>query len=279
MAKSNPKKIVDEVRRIVKKRDEEIKLLKTALIKANGEKTVSFRMPDNMEIRNFPLIQKVEITNREVQKVRIENQPETQKVQIVNGRDIKTEVKFPEIQKVQLINAKGAAEKENKWIGEVIVHAVKAMIGGWGKRLDQGIEVRLAAEERLTPLPVVMVDKNGRQVPFTFQIAFPQTFAAKGQGVQGAATIIKTGRVKVASAGTAVQFPSSPTLRNVTISTPEGNAGRVYIGDANVSAQTGSEQGICIEPTGSALITIDNLSKLYVDAANSNDVVSWTYTI
>lgn len=263
-------KVADVAKAVIKKHVDEIALLKTELKKANGEKIVSFKMPDTMEIKNFP----------EVQKVKIENHPAIQKVNVLNLKDLKVQpiIKFPDIQKVEITNR----DKDgNVWIGELISHAVKGLLKGWIQRLDEGVKVRLADEERMMPLPVIMVDMKGR--PINMQVPAPATFipmmSGGGSAVKGTpiASIIGTGRKTSTTPATPVQLASSTRIQEVTITALSSNTNPIYIGDINVSAALGAERGTQLQPTGSVTLKITDLSKIYIDVITSTDGVTYTY--
>lgn len=86
---------------------------------------------------------------------------------------------------------------------------------------------------------------------------------------------INHGVVTVTTATTRVRFNGGTSLPlkkgRVFLATPVGNTGDVYIGDVTVAAANGFtlSKGTNIE------IEIDNINKLYADAANNGDKVSW----
>jgi len=78
------------------------------------------------------------------------------------------------------------------------------------------------------------------------------------------------GVVTVANAGTRVQF-SAPACVGVSIKAAPDNAGVLYLGGSTVS----SANGRVIEAGGVLNLAIDNLNRLYVDAANDGDKLSY----
>ena len=158
--KADIKKLVDETKRIVKKKDEEIKLLKSELRTAKGEKTILFKMPDTMEVSNFPALIKVHVENPTPA-------PEIQKVNVLNLKDLKIpeqkEVQFPDVQKVEVINNE-PVEKASAWVPAFVSVVAEKIVGGFGRIIAKGIEVRLAAGERLKPQTVVIVDLDGNPI-------------------------------------------------------------------------------------------------------------------
>jgi len=86
--------------------------------------------------------------------------------------------------------------------------------------------------------------------------------------------------ITVSSAGTAVQFVSTPTpIRRLRVQAPPGNSGITYVGDSSVSA---SSAGIEFPAAGGDTeIIFDNgrpgdLSEFYADAATNGDKVHWS---
>lgn len=276
--------IVDKATRIAAIKDGEIALLKSDLRKARGEKTVTFKMPDTMEITNLPTVQKVHLENTvSVQKVHVENQPETQSVHVLNLKDIKiekTEVNFPAVQKVEVINLP-TEEKTSGWVPEIVKHAVRALAEAWAKRLDKGIEVFSSDEDKLRPQAVIIVDIRGRPVDLSRTghtiIPMPGGGATSGSGPRPATTI-NSGRQTVATPGVAVKLISAVTpASKVIITAPAENGGAVYVGASNVSAVSGSQRGLLLNPTGSATLDIDSVDKVWIDAEISGDDVTFTY--
>lgn len=89
--------------------------------------------------------------------------------------------------------------------------------------------------------------------------------------VKPAGTVL-TGQVTVSTAGTRVQISStSAPILSVTIRTDVGNAGNVFVGGSNVSSTTGYIMG----PGETVSLDIDDLTDLYIDAANDDDSVSY----
>ena len=82
------------------------------------------------------------------------------------------------------------------------------------------------------------------------------------------ATVIFSGTVTVATAGTAVQFPVQPIDAGVTVKAPSGNAGDIYIGPSTVD-----NTSFFLSPGESRFIETNNLNNIWVDAASDGDVV------
>lgn len=264
------KSVLDKAKDIIQKRDDEIVLLKTKLRTATNEKQVIFKMPDNVEISNFPVIM----------KVHVENQKDVQKVSITNLKDLKAEVKMPDVQKVQVVNDQ-ASKESNGFAAKLILHSVKALSDLIVKvARTTTLTIKLDDEERLKPIPVIMVDMLGRPVR---QQQAQQTIipmgGGSGRGGTPPPTSIISGR-KAITVGSAVPLKTVHALtRKVIITSPASNGGMVYVGDSSVSAVSGSEQGLLLTPTGSASIDIDDVSKIYVTGDNVGDVVTYTYLV
>lgn len=79
-----------------------------------------------------------------------------------------------------------------------------------------------------------------------------------------------SGVVTVAAAGTRVQFTAQACI-GVSIKADPDNTGVLYLGGATVAAANGR----VIEAGGVLDLVIDNLNRLYVDAANDGDKLSY----
>lgn len=85
-----------------------------------------------------------------------------------------------------------------------------------------------------------------------------------------APTAVYNGVVTVTNAGTRVQFSSQACI-GVSIKADPDNTGVLYLGDSSVS----SANGRVIEAGGVVDLAIDNLNRLYVDAAENGDKLSY----
>jgi len=86
------------------------------------------------------------------------------------------------------------------------------------------------------------------------------------------ATIIYNNAETVAAAGTAVQLSTtSIVILSITIKANNGNANNIYVGDINVAAANGFELG----PGESISMNIDNVNKVWIDAAANGDGVTY----
>jgi len=84
---------------------------------------------------------------------------------------------------------------------------------------------------------------------------------------------IYNGHVTVTTAGSAVSISSSSiTLKKgITIKANTNNTGNIFVGNSSVD----NTNGIEIEPGESIDISIDDLNKVYIDANNNNDGISY----
>jgi len=91
------------------------------------------------------------------------------------------------------------------------------------------------------------------------------------------ADTIGDGSQTVSSAGTAVQLTTTATpCRLVNIYAKSGNTGNVFVGASTVS----SSRGMVLEQARSTdWFPIDDLSKIYIDAANNDDGVTYAYVV
>lgn len=81
---------------------------------------------------------------------------------------------------------------------------------------------------------------------------------------------VRCGRQTVAIAGERVQLTDLP-CRSASIRALSGNAGDIYLGDERVDSSTGFPlaAGDCLD------LAIDNLRRLYIDAANNGDGIAY----
>jgi|ERR1035437_2124171 hypothetical protein len=263
------KTLIDSTKKALKKKDDEIKLLKKEIVKANGEKVVSFKIPDTVEVRNFP----------ERFKVRVENPVMVQDVVVKNIKEIKipdtkVEVKFPEFQKVEVKDH----DRLSEWLPKGLAIASASILKGIAQLLATPVHVRLVREDKINPIYVTPVDENGKiirgggesmkhMIPMMAR-PFNTTYIPTGGG---------TGRFTV-TANTPAKLVSKPTnCTEVIITSLPSNAGTIFVGVNAASAVGGSEQGAMLLPASSATIKINDVSKIFVDGTNTSDVLTFTY--
>ncbi len=91
----------------------------------------------------------------------------------------------------------------------------------------------------------------------------------------------ETGQTTVGTAGTAVQLNASAStmVKELQVKALAGNSGVVYVGGPTVSASTGWElsagQTFTLTYQGETI----NANTFWVDAASSNDKVSWSMLV
>lgn len=87
---------------------------------------------------------------------------------------------------------------------------------------------------------------------------------------------IGDGTTTVSIAGTRVQLSTTSTgCKKVLISAKQGNTGDMWIGGSTVAANRGKR----LVPMQDVWIAIDNLNKVYVDAATGGDGVEYVYIV
>lgn len=91
----------------------------------------------------------------------------------------------------------------------------------------------------------------------------------------GAHTAIVNGKKTVTTAGTRVQLTTTSTgIHTVSVRALTGNTGLIYIGNSAVASTTGVELS-----AGDAItITINDLSKVYIDSAVNGEGVTYLAT-
>lgn len=86
-------------------------------------------------------------------------------------------------------------------------------------------------------------------------------------------SVLGNGVKNVTTAGTAVQLATTTSSTTVTIRSKAANTGLIYVGTVSVS----SSNGFQLSPSESVSLDIDNLSKIYIDAAVSGNGVTYIY--
>lgn len=282
--KDQIKKLIEKYRAHLKKKDERIKTLERELIeKGNGVVLkLPVQIPDEIKVANFP--EKTEVSNfPAIQKVQVINHPEQKEIQavkITNVKEIEKAIAENKPPAVQDVNILSQPDNSSKWLPGVIIASVESLSALWVKLWKTPITIKLDDTERYKPIPVIMVDVLGRPVP----VQQPAQFVALPNGggrTSGTppATTINSGRQTVTTPGTAVALKSIATIcSKLIVTAPGSNTNAVYIGGKTVSAQSGSEQGLLLNPTGSAILDIDDLSKVYIDAVTGGEGVTFTWT-
>jgi len=79
-----------------------------------------------------------------------------------------------------------------------------------------------------------------------------------------------TGQASVTTAGLRVQLPDVP-CRSASIRARPANTGNVFLGDELVNSAT----GYILRPADIIDLAIDNLRRLYIDAAVNGEGIAW----
>lgn len=238
-------------------------------IRKRPEPQIITQVPPSVTMANF---------EKSPDEVAIKNFPEVQEVNVKNAGDLKVEVKFPKDISVSVKNQ----EKTSNWVPKLMLTAVKSLGDLYVKLWEQGMTVRLDATNPMAPIPVVIVDPRGRPVGVQSpaQTVINMGGAAGRGGGGNIAGAIHSGRKVVASAGTSLALLNNSTSAfRVTITALDSNAGAVFVGGSNVSAVGGAEMGVLLEPTGSYQLDINDISKIFIDAKNSGDGVTFNYLV
>lgn len=271
MSNNDVRKIAAEAKRIIKSKNGEIRLLKERLTAANGERVVSFKMPAEMAVGNFPT----------VQRVKVENQPEVQSVKVTNVKEM-IAARSTDVQRVHVVNqpedpTKRAVEPSS-WVPAIVQLAAQKVTEGFARIIARGVPVRLDASERSVPLTVTIVDLDGNPVDMASRRG-PSQSPAFPMIMHGNVTTIAancvSGRIVVGTtfaAGHPYQLPNVGAKR-IVFTAMASNVGNFCIGGKTVSAAPGSETGSVVYPLGTAQIDVNSANVLWVDGSNSGDVL------
>ena len=89
---------------------------------------------------------------------------------------------------------------------------------------------------------------------------------------------MRSGRQTVATAGTAVQLSSASVVTKKTIICAEDdNTGTIAVGSTNVSAALSTRNGIYLLTADCAVISVNDLNKIYLDSTINGDGVTYAY--
>ena len=86
--------------------------------------------------------------------------------------------------------------------------------------------------------------------------------------------VVISGQITVTTAGAEVQGPDVPLSNGVFIKALAGNTGVVYVGNDGAGAVT-SANGFQLDKGDMILVQVDNLNKLWFDAATNGDKFCW----
>lgn len=102
----------------------------------------------------------------------------------------------------------------------------------------------------------------------------PEGVPTKFSVVAASPGSVGSGRTSVTAAGTAQQLTTTSTpILSVTIKALLGNVGDVYVGGSAVS----SSVGFILSQGDGVSLEVDNLTDVYIDAANTGDTVCYIY--
>ena len=87
---------------------------------------------------------------------------------------------------------------------------------------------------------------------------------------------ISEGRQIVATAGSAVQLASSLNIGQVIIVAEFNNTGVITVGGSGVIADEATRVGVPLNPCDAAIISINNINKIYIDSTIDGDGVTYT---
>lgn len=109
--------------------------------------------------------------------------------------------------------------------------------------------------------------------------ATEETLQAIASGL-GTTTNIYDGSKDVTSAGTAVPLSAtSVPISRVVVTAKEQNVGTVVVGSSTVVAAQATRRGTPLTPLSSMDLSVSDLNKVYIDAENNNDGVTFTYYV
>lgn len=90
-----------------------------------------------------------------------------------------------------------------------------------------------------------------------------------------ASSTIGSGQKNVTTAGTALAIATSTVCRCVIVKAKSGNTGSIWVGTTGVINTTGYE----LFPLDFVALSIDNLSKVFIDASVSGEGVTFAYLV
>lgn len=135
--------------------------------------------------------------------------------------------------------------------------------------VDTGLTTQTDAltdtELRATPVDV----DTGLTQPTTPADTQPVSLVSLPQG--DAPTAVFNNQVTVATAGTRVVLSANTVVSGAIIQAMDANSGNVFVGSSTVTASNGFE----LQPGQATSVAIDNLNKIYVDAATNGDKICY----
>lgn len=86
-------------------------------------------------------------------------------------------------------------------------------------------------------------------------------------------TIFGNGKALVASAGAPQALAGSTSTGSITVKALVTNTGQIYVGNSSMTKATGFE----LSASESVSMDINNLNKIYIDADNTGEGVTYIY--
>jgi hypothetical protein len=127
-----------------------------------------------------------------------------------------------------------------------------------------------------TPVPVILVDESANYYKAGSDGGMVVSGGGGGAMRPLSNTVFGSGSATVVTPGTAVQLPDQP-CSEVLISAIDTNAAPVSVGGSNVKASA-TKKGVQLTPLGMPHpIKIDNLNKIFVDAQQAGDGITYSY--
>ena len=178
------------------------------------------------------------------------------------------EVKAPEVHIHGQEEMAGVLERIEKKLATVsnseIVSAIKEVVGLLKKKLDFPKTMKFDTDQ-FRELRTLL--SQGSQVSVVG--------GALGGGVSSASSL-KSGRKVIAVTNTAVALGTA-ACQTAFITALVGNSAPVVVGGSDVIGDEATRTGKLMYPGDSITVSIDNLSKIYINGS-ANDGVSFTYT-
>ena len=284
MKKSTVEKIKGFLQTKLGEKDQVIIDLKKELENAKVERGNKFVMnlPEHVKLET-PEVQKVVFDHA----VEIKNLNEIKIPEEIKVRNFPKEIsinnlpKTKEVQKVEVIN------KESNTPPTWLEGVMSAFLGALGSMLAKVVQtigkmtfkIELPDDFYTRPIQIIQIDRNTGK-PLDRKNYQPVISTGGGGGGYSGApanmpmSTILSGKKLIAHSGTAEALSdTSQYSKKVTITALYTNQGNIYIGNADVSAV--NSIGIPLIVGQSFELAIDDLNKIYIDAEQDNDGVSY----
>lgn len=180
-------------------------------------------------------------------------------------REIKLEQKETDVSELKTVSRllQGVQESQNRQ-SKAVIESLKSLASAVSN-LPSQIKLSVPKEFKLDNEQLRSIRSAGSGA-----IAMAPLDAPNGN--------LYSGRKIVTTAGTAVALADSVTrCENIVITAESDNTGIISVGDANVVAAEGSQQGVILTPLGSIRVKVADLSKIYIDSTVNGDGVTFGY--